>query len=47
MLWRQQDVMEREGGDRAFNHPQFGTLIYRQLTLRVTNSPELKLVMLL
>ena len=47
MLWRQQDVMEREGGDRAFNHPQFGALIYRQLTLRVTNSPELKLVMLL
>lgn len=47
MLWRQQDVMEREGGDRTFNHPKFGSLIYQQLTLRVTNSPELKLVMLL
>jgi transcriptional regulator with XRE-family HTH domain len=47
MLWRQQDVMEREGGDRTFTHPQFGRLIYQQLTLRVSNSPERKLVMLL
>lgn len=46
-LWRQQDVMEREGGERAFNHPKFGSLIYQQLTLRVSNSPDLKLVMLL
>jgi transcriptional regulator with XRE-family HTH domain len=47
MFWRRQDVMEREGGDRIFNHPRFGSLIYQQLTLRVANSPDLKLVMLL
>jgi transcriptional regulator with XRE-family HTH domain len=47
MLWRQQDVMEREGGERTFKHPEFGKLIYRQLSLRVANSPDLKLVMLL
>jgi transcriptional regulator with XRE-family HTH domain len=47
MLWRQQDVMEREGGDRTFNHPKFGSLTYQQLSLRVTNSPDLKLVMLI
>jgi transcriptional regulator with XRE-family HTH domain len=47
MLWRQQDVLEREGGDRAFNHPARGSVVYRQLTLRVAHSPDLKLVMLL
>jgi len=39
--------MEREGGDRTFNHPKFGSLTYQQLSLRVTNSPDLKLVMLI
>jgi transcriptional regulator with XRE-family HTH domain len=46
-LWRQQDVLEREGGERVFVHPQDGRLSYRQLTLRVANAPQLKLVMLL
>jgi len=46
-LWRRQDVMEREGGDRTFNHPRFGALVYQQLTMRVANAPDLKLVMLL
>lgn len=46
-LWRQQDVLEREGGERVFSHPQQGRLSYRQLTLRVANAPLLKLVMLL
>jgi transcriptional regulator with XRE-family HTH domain len=46
-LWRQQDVLEREGGERAFNHPTRGRVVYQQLTLRVTNSPDLKLVILL
>lgn len=46
-LWRRQDVMEREGGDRTFNHPRFGALVYQQLTLRVANAPDLKMVMLL
>jgi transcriptional regulator with XRE-family HTH domain len=46
-LWRQQDVLDREGGERVFEHPTQGRLIYRQLTLRVAHAPELKLVMLL
>jgi transcriptional regulator with XRE-family HTH domain len=47
MIWRRQDVLEREGGERTFVHPLMGNLIYQQLTLRVANAPELKLVMLL
>ena len=46
-LWRQQDVLDREGGERVFVHPQQGRMSYRQLTLRVAHSPHLKLVMLL
>ncbi|HEY4067128.1 MAG TPA: helix-turn-helix transcriptional regulator [Burkholderiaceae bacterium] len=46
-LWRQQDVLEREGGERVFEHPQQGRVSHRQLTLRVANAPQLKLVMLL
>ena len=46
-LWRRHDVLEREGGERAFHHPQYGALIYRQLTLRVAHAPGFKLVMLL
>ena len=46
-LWRRQDVLEREGGDRTFNHPRFGALVYQQLTMRVASSPDLKMVLLL
>jgi len=46
-LWRRQDVLEREGGERVFHHPGQGRLAYQQLTLQVTRSPDLKLVMLL
>lgn len=46
-LWRRHDVLEREGGERTFHHPQYGALIYRQLTLRVAHAPGFKLVMLL
>lgn len=46
-LWRQQDVRDREGGERGFVHPQRGRLSYRQLTLRVAHAPQFKLVMLL
>jgi transcriptional regulator with XRE-family HTH domain len=46
-LWLEQDVLEREGGERLFLHPLQGRLSYRQLTLRVAHSPHLKLVMLL
>ncbi|QND84801.1 Putative DNA-binding protein [Chromobacterium vaccinii] len=46
-FWQQQDVLEREGGERAFHHPALGRLHKRQITLRPANAPELKLVMLL
>lgn len=46
-LWRQQDVLEREGGERVFDHPTQGRVVYRQLTLRVAHSPQHKLVMLI
>jgi transcriptional regulator with XRE-family HTH domain len=46
-LWRRHDVLEREGGERTFHHPQYGELLYRQLTLRVAHAPDFKLVMLL
>lgn len=45
-LWKQQDVQEREGGERAFNHPTEGRVVRRQVTLRMAASPQLKLVML-
>lgn len=46
-LWRQQDVLEREGGERAFHHPALGQINKRQITLRPANAPEFKLVLLL
>ncbi|AUH50717.1 XRE family transcriptional regulator [Chromobacterium sp. ATCC 53434] len=46
-LWRQQDVLEREGGERGFRHPRLGPLQKQQITLRPANAPEFKLVMLL
>jgi transcriptional regulator with XRE-family HTH domain len=46
-LWREQNVLEREGGERVFMHPVRGRLSYRQLTLRVAQAPGLKLVMLM
>jgi len=46
-LWRQHDVLEREGGERSFVHRQLGRVSYRQLTLRVTQAPHPMLVMLL
>jgi transcriptional regulator with XRE-family HTH domain len=46
-LWQQHDVQGREGGERAFHHPQRGRLVYQQLTLNLAAAPELKLIMLL
>ena len=47
ILWRQQDVQGREGGERVFNHATQGRLCFQQLTLRLAHAPGLKLVMLL
>ncbi|WGS84053.1 helix-turn-helix transcriptional regulator [Methylomonas sp. UP202] len=45
--WQQQTVLNREGGERCFNHAQRGILTYRQTTLIVAMQPECKLVCLL
>lgn len=45
-LWRNQDVLAREGGERSFLHPVRGELRLMQTTLLVAHRPELKLVCL-
>lgn len=45
--WHSQAVLEREGGERKFHHPQLDELIYEQLTMRSALHKELKMVMLL
>ena len=45
--WTRHAVVEREGGARAFDHPDLGPLNYRQVTFRMATHPDLKLVMLL
>lgn len=45
--WQSQEVLEREGGERRFLHPQLGQLVYEQLTLRPALHKQVKIVMLL
>jgi len=45
-FWQQHDVLERQGGQRAFNHPQRGLINYQQVTLRPEDQDQLKLVLL-
>jgi transcriptional regulator with XRE-family HTH domain len=45
-FWGTQNVLEREGGERAFVHPKDGYLVLRQLTLRIAHSPNMKLIIL-
>jgi hypothetical protein len=45
--WQSQKVLEREGGERKFRHPQLGELVYEQLTMRPALHKEVKMVMLL
>jgi transcriptional regulator with XRE-family HTH domain len=44
--WDQYGVLEREGGEREFNHPRDGRLRYMQMTFEVAGRPDLKLTML-
>jgi transcriptional regulator with XRE-family HTH domain len=46
-FWSDHAVLAREGGARAFNHPQDGALNYEQVTLTPSGRPDYKLVMLL
>ena len=45
--WGAHGVLEREGGERTFNHPLDGFLSYRQITFNVASWPDFKLTMLL
>lgn len=45
-FWKQHDVLERQGGQRAFNHPRHGLVTYQQVTLRPVEQEHLKLVLL-
>lgn len=45
-FWKQHDVLERQGGQREFNHPKLGLISYSQVTLRPVEQEQLKLVLL-
>lgn len=45
-FWDQRDVVEREGGERTFNHPRHGFRRYEQATFDVTGHPDFKLTLL-
>jgi transcriptional regulator with XRE-family HTH domain len=45
-FWASQDVGEREGGRREFNHPRHGALAYDQITFKPAHREDLKLVVL-
>jgi transcriptional regulator with XRE-family HTH domain len=45
-FWASQDVFEREGGERAFNHPSRGPVVFNQITFKPAHREDLKLVIL-
>ena len=45
-FWASQDVGEREGGRREFNHPRDGRIVYDQITFKPAHREDLKLVVL-
>jgi transcriptional regulator with XRE-family HTH domain len=45
-FWASQDVGEREGGTREFNHPTRGRLVFDQITFKPAHREDLKLVIL-
>jgi transcriptional regulator with XRE-family HTH domain len=45
--WQSQTVLEREGGERRFHHPQLGEQVFEQLTMRPALHKDVKTVMLL
>jgi transcriptional regulator with XRE-family HTH domain len=44
--WQAHAVVEREGGERTFSHPQDGFLAYRQTTFLLAPHQDVKLVVL-
>jgi transcriptional regulator with XRE-family HTH domain len=45
-FWKQHDVLERQGGKREFQHPDLGLIQFQQVTLRLVEQEQLKLVLL-
>lgn len=45
-FWKQHDVLERQGGEREFNHPKRGLIAYQQVTLHPVEQEHIKLVLL-
>ena len=45
-FWASQDVGEREGGRREFEHPRDGRVAYDQITFKPAHREDLKLVVL-
>ncbi|MEN3111632.1 helix-turn-helix transcriptional regulator [Uliginosibacterium paludis] len=45
-FWKQHDVLERQGGERRFQHPKRGLITCQQTTLRPVEQEHIKLVML-
>jgi transcriptional regulator with XRE-family HTH domain len=46
-IWKEQAVLDREGGLRAFTHPAHGELVFIQHTYRPTDQSDHKLVLLI
>ena len=46
-IWKEQVVLDREGGLRMFAHPKHGMLRFQQHTFRPSDRPDHKLVMLM
>jgi hypothetical protein len=46
-LWSSHTVLQREGGERTFNHPSDGFLSYQQVSFTMAGWPDFKLIMLL
>ena len=45
-FWNEHSVLSREGGERTFDHPLDGFLRFEQITMTLSNRPDLKFVML-
>lgn len=45
-FWKRHDVLERQGGARAFNDPKRGLVTYQQVTLNPVAQEHIKLVLL-
>jgi transcriptional regulator with XRE-family HTH domain len=45
-FWNEHSVLAREGGERTFNHPVEGLLIYEQVTFALVGRPRFKLTIL-